>query len=240
MPPDKMAGLHHKIFPPSRSLVPRSSGGFLKYPQAVRSRHDQKPLSEMNASSTALLMDDICDGRKETVSRFKTFAEISQPNRIKKSLMVSRSVTHLNNTNGDSSMYSIQPDSLPGKDPLQSPALINSFKEVLSQEHRDLMALGMKQKTFSHGEAQTLNSSDTLIFEDMTAYQRWVESSVEPVLAEIRKQILISKPTEIHDYIIGYCSREKMGQPHPTQLGVFQKRGNDRKTPSPKKESNKF
>ena len=77
MPHNYVDSHAHHIFPPSRSNVPRSSGGFLNYPKATRTpSNDMLPaLPSMEHSSTSLLMEDIYDERTLTkLSRFASFA----------------------------------------------------------------------------------------------------------------------------------------------------------------------
>ena len=55
-------------------------------------------------------------------------------------------------------------------------------------------------------------------FETIDSYNEWTKLKVEPFLANLKKNIISAKPEYLEEYVIGYCAREAMGQPHPKVL----------------------
>ena len=47
-------------------------------------------------------------------------------------------------------------------------------------------------------------------------YNDWAQNDVEHFINKLKKAILNSKPEHLEEFVIGYCCREAMGQPHPT------------------------
>ena len=52
-------------------------------------------------------------------------------------------------------------------------------------------------------------------FESMNDIGNWEREIVEPFLFKLKKAIMHTKPEFLEEFVIGYCSREAMDQPHP-------------------------
>jgi hypothetical protein len=58
---------------------------------------------------------------------------------------------------------------------------------------------------------------------------QWVSETIEPVLKDLRRMLLITKPADHYDFIAGYCYREALGQPHPADIARLNRKPKEKK-----------
>ena len=215
MPHNYIDSHAHHIFPPARSIVPRSSGGFLSYGKETRTQ--SKNLPPISHATTALLTDDIEErGLEARLSRFASMS-MSQSGLSTANASVVKSVT--SSVKKGTVRKGKRTNAVSGH--RFAPPLVQSFDSALNEAHRLEMAATSGPKVYATAETMTSNDPSKLEFDDMTAFNGWMETTIDPFLKNLRRMLMICKPSNYMDFIAGFCYREALGQPHPTDMARF-------------------
>lgn len=94
-----------------------------------------------------------------------------------------------------------------------APALVSSFSAVIPSTR--IKSLDVKRV-----ESQTNFALQRQKFETLSDYQVWIQSQVDPFIADLRRAILNERPTDIPEYIMAYAlSMNSMAPPPATKEG---------------------
>jgi hypothetical protein len=200
----------HKVFPPARTMIPKTAGGFISYPKTRRSINNKLP--PMTHASTSILVNDMRD-QGTSAKGPSRFASLASTSSLKADSSMVMSVTK------STASKSMNKNNYGGKK--KAPMLVSSFSSAMDEKHRERMAQPVQEKTFTTGETQTTYPSDKWDFDNMSVYNTWVKESVEPFLSDLRRHLLINKPKDIEDFVSGYCTRICMGQPQSSDMSAL-------------------
>lgn len=187
---------------PGRS-VPTTAGGFLSYPSKIRSLREPPAVED-----TKFLVLDLGLPRVQHV-------RAGEGRRVRESL------EEMSDIKAASSSVLLDPTSSQvvqhfrqkAVKRMAAPSLIGGDGFAESLTRRNLDSLSYARMRRNEVDTQTNPAFAKLDLSDLSAYQKWVKTSCDPFLKELRQAILSNRPEDIGEFTLAWTLNYVKGQP---------------------------